>query len=98
LLKAADSGVYLAGGPLASEPTTLWGVPVKVVNRASLKSTVIVGNFKTAGHVYVRQPVTFEMNPWAGQEFSRNEILTRAEERIALGLEQPKAICPVSLT
>jgi HK97 family phage major capsid protein len=75
----------------------LWGVPV-ILPEYMTEKTALVANFKIAATVYVRQPPVVEVAPYGGRstEFIANQTLVRAEERLALAVHHPAAICLVT--
>jgi HK97 family phage major capsid protein len=96
LLAKDTSGQYLVGNPLTNTTPSLWGMRVVLTTRIA-ENTLMVANLKEAAKVYVRQPPTLEVQPGGGTaEFIANQTLIRAEERLALTIVRPKAICLVT--
>lgn len=96
LLAKDSTGQYLVGNPLNGTKPTLWGMTVVLTSRIA-ENTCMVANLKEAARVYVRQPPTLEVQPGGGSaEFIANQTLIRAEERLALAIVRPKAICTVT--
>jgi HK97 family phage major capsid protein len=97
LLAKDTAGQYLLGAPVTATTPMLWGVPV-VVTEAMTEGTAMVANLKLAATAHVRQAPTVEVAPYGGgtTEFIANQTLVRAEERVALAIHHPKAICLVT--
>ncbi len=96
LLAKDTTGTYLLGNPVSGVKPSLWGVPV-IVSEHVTQNTAVVANLKIAATVYVRQPPTLEVAPFAGSaEFIANQTLIRAEERLSLAIHHPKAIAVVT--
>jgi HK97 family phage major capsid protein len=97
LLAKETTGAYLVGSPVTAVKPMLWGVPV-ILPEYMPENTALVANFKIAAIVYVRQPPVVEVAPYGGRstEFIANQTLVRAEERLALAVHHPAAICLVT--
>lgn len=80
---------YYGGGYFADgQGKQLWGVPV-VVTTAVTNSQIIVGAFKTCGSVVQKGGVAVEMTNSNEDDFKRNLMMIRAEERLALAVRRP---------
>jgi hypothetical protein len=55
--------------------------------------TVLVGNLQAAARVYVRESPRIDFSLGGRDEFIHNITLCRAEERLALAVVRPTAIC-----
>ena len=75
----------------------LWGIPV-ILTEHMTENTALVANLKIAATAYVRQPPVVEVAPYGGgtTEFIANQTLIRGEERLALAIHHPSAICSVT--
>ncbi len=65
-----------------------------VVTNRIASGTGMVANLKEAARVFIRQVPTVEVAPFGGgtAEFTSNQTLIRAEERLALAVPRPSAI------
>ena len=97
MLAKETGGAYLLGNPVSAVKPMLWGVPV-VLSEHMTESSALVANLKVACTAYVRQPPVVEVAPYGGgtTEFIANQTLIRAEERLALAIHHPTAICSVT--
>lgn len=91
------NGQYLLSNPMSEPPFSLWGAQVVVTNRIAA-GTSLVANLKEGARVYLREAPKLEVAPMGGgtTEFISNLTLIRAEERLALAVVRPTAICKVT--
>jgi HK97 family phage major capsid protein len=94
LLKTAD-GIYIWGHPADAGPNRLWGLPV-VATVAQTQHTAFVGAFKLGAQIFRRQGITVETTNSNVDDFVKNLITIRAEERLALAVYRPLAFCTVT--
>jgi HK97 family phage major capsid protein len=66
----------------------LWGVPV-CVTTAVAAGTIVVGAFKTCGSVVSKSGVSVEATNSNEDDFVKNLMTIRAEERLALAVRRP---------
>ncbi len=94
---AKDSqGRYLAGNPVEAGSLDLWGVPVTVTTTCPA-NVILLGAFKEAAVLFVREGVTVRTSS-GGDSFRSNLVDVVAEERVALAVTAPAALCKVTLT
>jgi len=80
---------YYGGGYFADgQGKQLWGIPV-VVTTAVTASQVIVGAFKACGSVVQKGGVSVEATNSNEDDFVKNLMTIRAEERLALAVRRP---------
>lgn len=80
---------YYGGGYFADgQGKQLWGVPV-IVTTAVTASQIIVGSFKTCGSVVSKGGVSVEATNSDTDDFEKNLMTIRAEERLALAVRRP---------
>lgn len=86
-LKATD-GSYLSGSPFtASDVERLWSLPI-VPTPAMVVDNFLVGD-GMAAQVFDRQQATVEVSTEDRDNFIRNMVTIRAEERLALAIYRP---------
>lgn len=84
-------GRYLIGNPQGVLSPTLWGLPV-VPTQAMGVDKALVGAFNLAAQIFDRQDATVETSTEDQDNFVRNKVTIRAEERLALVIYRPQAI------
>lgn len=84
-------GRYLIGNPQGTLSPTLWGLPV-VATQAMGEDKALVGAFNLAAQIFDRQDATVEVSTEDQDNFARNKVTIRAEERLALAIYRPQAI------
>ena len=83
------NGQYYGGGYFGGQDIpNLWGIPV-CVSAAITSGTVIVGAFKTCGSVVTHGGVSVEATNTNEDDFVKNLMTIRAEERLALAVRRP---------
>jgi len=80
---------YFGGGPFGAQNVpNLWGIPVCVTTAIAAKKFV-VGAFKTCGSVVSKGGVSVEATNSNEDDFVKNLMTIRAEERLALAVRRP---------
>lgn len=82
---------YLIGNPQGTIDKRLWGLPV-VETQAMGVDKSLVGAFDLAAQIFDRQDATVEVSTEDQDNFVRNKVTIRAEERLALAIYRPQAI------
>jgi len=67
-----------------------------VLTTTMTENSALVGNFARAAKGWVREGPSFDVAPSSGDEFKTNVTLFRAEERIALEVVRPEALCVIT--
>lgn len=97
LRKMKDTtGRYMFADPASSALPMPWGMRV-VESIAVEKGKALVGAFSLAAQIFDRQAATVEMSDQDQDNFVKNTITIRAEERLALAVYFPSAIVNLSL-
>lgn len=89
-LKDGD-GRYLIGNPQGTIGAQLWGLPV-VPTQAMGADKFLVGAFDLAAQIFDRQDATVEVSTEDQDNFVKNKVTIRAEERLALAIYRPEAL------
>lgn len=89
-------GRYLFGDPASKTPPVLWGLDV-VPTTAIASGTFLVGAFETASQIYDRLAMEVLISTENVDDFVKNLITIRGEERLALVVRQPAAFITGSL-
>ncbi len=89
---AKDSvGNYIIGNPQGTIQKTLWGLPV-VETQAMGVDKALVGAFNLAAQIFDRQDATIDVSTEDQDNFIKNKVTIRAEERLAMAIYRPQAI------
>ncbi len=96
---------YYGGGPFTgaygsngfSLQPAIWGLPT-VVTPAITQGTVLVGAFNTGAQFFRKGGVVLDSTNSNEDDFRRNLVALRIEERVALALYYPLAFCKVTIT
>lgn len=94
---------YFGGGPFMNqygvggvpEMPPIWGLR-PVVTTAIAAGTALVGAFRVGATLFRRAGVTVQMTNSDQDDFVKNRITIRAEQRVALACWRPKAFCLIS--
>ena len=84
-------GNYIIGNPQGVIQKSLWGLPV-VETQAVGVDKALVGAFNLAAQIFDRQDATVDVSTEDGDNFTRNKVTIRAEERLAMAIYRPQAI------
>ena len=88
-VKASGTGEYFGGGFFGAQNVpNLWGIPVCVTS-AVAANKFVVGAFKTCGSVVANGGVRVEAVNTNEDDFVKNLMTIRAEERLALAVRRP---------
>jgi len=89
LIKLTDNS-YLFANPQSLSPQLLWGLPV--VDTVSMdQGKYLVGAFRIGAQIFDRQAPTVEVSTEDSDNFRKNLVTIRAEERLALCVYAPAA-------
>jgi len=90
IMKTAQ-GVYILGGPPASlAPASLWGMTVSTTSEMTA-GDFLVGAFPPNATLFDRESASVDVAYENEDDFVRNLVTIRAEERIALAVYRPQA-------
>jgi hypothetical protein len=84
----------VAPDPSSTEVNTIWGIAVLDTMQLTAGLGVLVDSTKF-GRVHVREPIGVRVG-FANDDFSRDIVRYVAEERIALAVERPSAVCEIT--
>jgi len=86
-----SAGGYLIGDPQGTINKRLWGLPV-VETQAVSVDKALVGAFNLAAQIFDRQDATVEVSTEDQDNFVKNKVTIRAEERLALAIYREAAL------
>lgn len=85
-----SEGRYIMGNPAGNIAPTLWGLPV-VATQAMTADKFLTGAFNMGAQIFDRQDATVEVSTEDGDNFIKNKVTIRAEQRLALAIYRPEA-------
>lgn len=85
-----DNGDYIWANPRGLLGPTLWGLPV-LDSTALQPGEFLVGAFNVAAQIWDRQDATVEISTEDQDNFIKNLVTIRAEERLALTVYRPES-------
>jgi HK97 family phage major capsid protein len=89
-LTKTDQGAYLFANPQNGTEPRLWRLPV-VETQAQTVDTFTVGAFKLGAQIFDREDANVEISTEDQDNFIKNLVTIRAEERLALAVYRPQA-------
>lgn len=89
-LKKTTEGQYLFANPQAMATPMLWGRPV-VATQAMTVDTALVGAFKMGAQLFDREDANVVISTENQDDFVKNMVTIRCEERLALAVYRPEA-------
>lgn len=89
-------GRYIIGDPQGTIAPRLWGLPV-VSSLAMNAGAFLTGAFKYAAQIFDRMSIEVLISTENADDFEKNMISIRAEERLALVVKRPAAFITGSL-
>ena len=90
-LSKDTTGRYIIGNPQGTIQKNLWGLPV-VETQAMGVDKALVGAFNMAAQIFDRQDATIYVSTEDQDNFVKNKVTIRAEERLALVIWRPQAL------
>lgn len=90
LTKDANGG-YILANPLALAGPTLWGLPVVATEVPEFEGEFLVGAFNSGAQFFVREDANVVIATTNVDDFEKNMITIRCEERGALAVKRPEA-------
>ena len=85
------TGGYILANPLALAGPRLWGLPVVATEVPEFEGNLLVGAFQTGAQFFVREDANVVIATTNADDFERNLITVRCEERGALAVKRPEA-------
>ncbi|WP_185982826.1 phage major capsid protein [Aureimonas mangrovi] len=90
LTKDANNG-YILANPLRIAGPTLWGRPVVETEAPEFEGEFLAGAFRTAAQIFDREDANVVISTENVDDFEKNMISVRCEERTALAVKRPEA-------
>lgn len=92
-----SQGRYILANPTGMIGPTLWGKPV-VTSMSMVVGTFLTGAFKRGAQIFDREDANVQVATQNEDDFVKNMITLRAEERLALAVKRPEAFVTGDLT
>lgn len=84
-------GRYILANPAALTGPTLWGLPVVATEAAAFQGKFLTGAFNAAAQLFDREDANVVISTENADDFEKNMISIRCEERLALAVKRPEA-------
>lgn len=91
-------GRYILANPAGLAGPTLWGLPVVATEAAGFLGKFLTGAFNTAAQLFDREETNVVISTENADDFEKNMISIRCEERLALAVKRPEAFVFGDLT
>lgn len=85
------TGQYIWANPLRLASPSLWGLPVVPTEIAAFAGNALVGAFRDGAQIYDREEINVEVATENEDDFIKNMLTIRCEERVALAVFRPEA-------
>ena len=96
LREGSGSGAYLYGAPGTNAGAQPFGVSV-VMSQHMPVGSFLIGALRSSAMIYQRQGAVVEMG-FVNDDFTKNLVTVRAEERLGLGVDRPAGIMYGAIT
>lgn len=91
-------GRYILSNPSALAGPTLWGLPVVATEAAAFLGKFLTGAFNAGAQIFDREDANVVISTENADDFEKNMISIRCEERLALAVKRPEAFIYGSFT
>lgn len=91
-------GRYILANPSALAGPTLWGLPVVATEAAAFLGKFLTGAFNAGAQIFDREDANVVISTENADDFEKNMISIRCEERLALAVKRPEAFIYGSFT
>ncbi|KSZ09483.1 MULTISPECIES: phage major capsid protein [Enterobacter] len=93
-----ELGRYILANPAQLTTPTLWGLPVVATEAAQFLGKFLTGAFNSGAQLFDREDANVVISTENADDFEKNMISIRCEERVALAVYRPEAFVFGSLT
>ncbi|MGR7403741.1 phage major capsid protein [Klebsiella aerogenes] len=84
-------GRYILANPAALTGPTLWGLPVVATEAVQFLGKFLTGAFNAGAQIFDREETNVVISTENADDFEKNMITIRCEERLALAVKRPEA-------
>ncbi|NTF80840.1 phage major capsid protein [Agrobacterium rhizogenes] len=85
------NGQYILANPLRLASPTLWGLPVVATDVPEFQGEFLTGAFQAGAQLFDREDANVVISTENNDDFEKNMVTVRCEERLALALKRPEA-------
>lgn len=85
------NGSYILANPTGLIGPTLWGLPVIATEIPAFVGKFLTGAFSTGAQIFDREETNVVISTENADDFEKNMISIRCEERLALAVKRPEA-------
>lgn len=85
------TGGYILANPLSLAGPRLWGLPVVATELDEMEGNLLVGAFQSGAQFFVREDANVVIATTNADDFEKNMLTIRCEERGALAVKRPEA-------
>lgn len=83
-------GDYILANPLRLAGPTLWGLPIVPTEAPEFQGDFLTGPFKTGAQLFDREDANVVISTENNDDFEKNMVTIRCEERAALAVKRPE--------
>lgn len=91
-------GRYILANPSALTSPTLWGLPVVATEAPAFLGKFLTGAFNAGAQIFDREEANVVISTENADDFEKNMISIRCEERLALAVYRPEAFVTGAFT
>ncbi|ANN78915.1 phage major capsid protein [Bordetella flabilis] len=91
-------GRYIIGNPQGTAAPSLWNLPVVATEIAAFQGKFLTGSFAYGAQLFDREDANVVISSENNDDFEKNMITIRGEERVALAVKRPEAFIYGTLT
>ncbi|PHI31038.1 phage major capsid protein [Budvicia aquatica] len=91
-------GRYILANPSALTSPTLWGLPVVATEAPAFLGKFLTGAFNAGAQIFDREEANVVISTENADDFEKNMISIRCEERLALAVYRPEAFITGAFT
>jgi HK97 family phage major capsid protein len=92
------NGVYVLSNPLRLSGPTLWGLPIVATEVPEFEGEFLTGPFKTGAQLFDREDANVIISTENADDFEKNMITVRCEERVGLAVKRPEGFITGAFT
>lgn len=91
-------GRYVIGNPQGNTPPSLWGLPVVTTEITTFVGKLLTGPFQGGAQIFDREDSNVIVSTENSDDFEKNLISVRCEERLVLAVKRPEGFIYGAMT